>query len=167
MNQFAKPGLAEEKLPPVSTVDNGKVLGVNNGVWDKVAASGGSDLPEVTSDDKDKYLHTNSSTGDLEWSAVSGSGGLVIPSFTESDGSVTCDLTFSQISAAVNAGTCIMAKEICEGGVYGFLNLYQYIPEQDVIVFSFVKAKDGDYAYAKVIICTPGGFMYQEVNPDT
>ena len=42
MNQFAKPGLAEEKLPPVSSADNGKVLGVNNGVWDKVAASGGT-----------------------------------------------------------------------------------------------------------------------------
>lgn len=33
---------------------------------------GGSSLPEVTADDKDKYLHTNASTGDLEWSAVSG-----------------------------------------------------------------------------------------------
>lgn len=31
---------------------------------------GGSDLPSIGSGDKNKFLHTNSSTGDLEWDAV-------------------------------------------------------------------------------------------------
>jgi hypothetical protein len=41
MNEFARPGLAEEKLPPVSTADNDKVLTVDGGVWKAKAPSGG------------------------------------------------------------------------------------------------------------------------------
>ena len=119
MNQFAKPGLAEEKLPPVSTADNGKVLGVNNGVWDKVAASGGSDLPEVTADDKDKYLHTNSSTGNLEWSAVSGGGGgsgggvLVVDSELQMNPAPVFVLkkTAGEIMAALQGGSIAVVRE--------------------------------------------------------
>ena len=43
-----------------------------------LGSGGGSELPPVTEQDKDKYLHTNSTTGDLEWSAVSGGGVLVL-----------------------------------------------------------------------------------------
>ena len=122
MNQFAKPGLAEEKLPPVSTADNGKVLGVNNGVWDKVAASGGSDLPEVTSSDKDKYLHTNSSTGDLEWSAVSGGGGGVLTITADENG--ICDASYNDVIAAAEAGKLIIL--ITTPPLPGWSNIYDY-----------------------------------------
>lgn len=44
MNDFARPGLGATELPPVNSDDNGKVLGVNNGAWDKIdAPSGGGD----------------------------------------------------------------------------------------------------------------------------
>ena len=45
MNQFAKPGLAEEKLPPVSAADNDKACTVVDGVWKaKTPSSGGGVL---------------------------------------------------------------------------------------------------------------------------
>lgn len=139
MNQFAKPGLAEEKLPPVSTADNGKVLGVNNGVWDKVAASGGSDLPEVTADDKDKYLHTNSSTGDLEWSAVSGGGGgnIVVAKFertVSSDGTTvttTCDKTFAELDTARTQGADVIGVILVADDNHGY-----YFNEMFFMVYS-------------------------------
>ena len=150
MNQFAKPGLAEEKLPPVSTEDNGKVLGVNNGVWDKVAASGGSDLPEVTSSDKDKYLHTNSSTGDLEWSAVSGGGGgVLVVNLTQQtiDGELyeVCDKTFSEIHTAAQTMPVIAISKSTDGDVcvsVNSLNLVATIEDHpifggDTAIFSY------------------------------
>jgi hypothetical protein len=43
--------------------------------------SGGGDLPSVTSSDYNKYLHTNTSTGELEWSTISSQ----LPSVSSSD----------------------------------------------------------------------------------
>ena len=53
-------------LPDVTTDDNGKVLGVVNGEWDKVDAP--SSLPDVTAADEDKILQVN---GYGEWVANS------------------------------------------------------------------------------------------------
>lgn len=47
-------GGGESELPEVSTDDNGKVLGVVEGAWDKVDPPEG--LPAVTSDDNGKIL---------------------------------------------------------------------------------------------------------------
>lgn len=44
------------ELPSVTSSDNGKVLEVINGKWDKGSISGGSDLPDVTSSDNGKIL---------------------------------------------------------------------------------------------------------------
>lgn len=58
MNDFAKPGLAEEKLPPVNASDNGKVLGVKDGVWDKVESGGGLKIftiQEIDDEDETTY----------------------------------------------------------------------------------------------------------------
>ena len=51
-------------LPPVTTSDNGKVLGVSSGAWTVTDAPGG--LPSVTSADEGKVLTVNSSG---EWVA--------------------------------------------------------------------------------------------------
>lgn len=144
MNQFAKPGLAEEKLPPVSTADNGKVLGVNNGVWEKVAASGGSDLPEVTSSDKDKYLHTNSSTGDLEWSDVSGGGGgeFVVTFSGEPLLGFSPDKTVSEIHDAATAGKTLVAKcvDTSDGStLFGVINCTHISEGEDYATAIFTK----------------------------
>lgn len=43
-------------LPSVTSADNGDVLTVVNGTWDKAAPSGGDSLPEVTASDNGKVL---------------------------------------------------------------------------------------------------------------
>ena len=58
-------------LPTPSGADDGKLLGVDDGAYAIVD----NPIPSVSADDKDKYLHTNASTGDLEWASVSGGGG--------------------------------------------------------------------------------------------
>ena len=42
MNEFAKPGLANDQFPSVSATDNGKVLTVADGKWAVGNASGGT-----------------------------------------------------------------------------------------------------------------------------
>lgn len=81
---------------------------------------GGSSLPEVTSSDKDKYLHTNSSTGDLEWSAVSGGGGgaLRVAITTEDMGQTyETDKTWQEIYDAVTTGA----------GAFGVIDMGQTV----------------------------------------
>ena len=68
-------------LPSITSQDAGKVMTVeSDGSWGVENVP--SELPTVGASDKDKYLHTNDSTGALEW-AEGGSGGL--PPVTASD----------------------------------------------------------------------------------
>ena len=94
MNAFARPGLAEEKLPPVSSADNGKVLGVNNGVWEKVAASGGTTVvanPTLAGTEADL---TGLQVGDTKYKVPAGGGGGVLI-VTDTNG--TLDKTWQEI----------------------------------------------------------------------
>ena len=65
-----------------------------------------NELPAVAAADKGKYLHTNESTGDLEW-AEGGSGGGVLV-VTDTDG--TLDKTWQEIADA-DLAVVIVASE--------------------------------------------------------
>lgn len=67
-------------LPSITAQDEGKVLTVeNDGSWGVENVP--QELPAVETTDKDKYLHTNASTGAVEWSAVEDE----LPAVTSSD----------------------------------------------------------------------------------
>lgn len=72
-------------LPTISSADAGKVMTVSsNGDWEVDDIP--SPIPAVAQTDKDKYLHTNQTTGALERSAVQGgSGTSILPVETETD----------------------------------------------------------------------------------
>lgn len=118
-------------LPTISQQDAGKVMTVeNDGSWGVENVP--SDLPAVSEADKDKYLHTNASTGDVEWSpaptelpSVSGtdegkvltvnnsgvwvaenlSGGAYLVNYDSTAG--TLDKTWSEINAALASGQLV------------------------------------------------------------
>ena len=75
-NAFA--GLAtaiKNVLPEVGTNDKGKYLHTNDSTGD-LEWSEVEGLPAVGENDKGKYLHTNSSTGDLEWVTITPASGV-------------------------------------------------------------------------------------------
>lgn len=112
------------------TITAEKLNKLEQGVAD---AGGGSDLPEVTADDKDKYLHTNSSTGDLEWSAVSGGGGafVVTEAVDETTGDDTLDKTYAEILAAAEAGMMVIVHRIFMAGSLNILYLSDVFESRD------------------------------------
>ena len=71
-----------------------------------------NELPDVGSSDKGKYLHTNESTGALEW-AEGGSGGgdilianIVLEGFPPT---LSCDMSSSEIISAITNGKTVLA----------------------------------------------------------
>lgn len=100
------PPIAPE-LPAVSASDNGKLLGVSAGKWDKVSET--KELPAYTSSDNGKVLKVNSGGTGVEWGAASGGGAFVIN--VSVDNSVyTMDKTAQEILSAFNAGSYILIK---------------------------------------------------------
>ena len=89
MNEFARPGLAEEKLPPVSTADNDKVLTVDGGVWKAKTPSGGG--------------------------GTGGGGLLVNVTYDDTTETYTCDKTAGEIMAVFEAAGSVVFKTENDG----------------------------------------------------
>ena len=70
-----------KELPAVSNTDNGKLLGVANGEWGKVDAPSGSGLPAVTSDDNGDVLTVVSGA----WAKATPSSGGSLPAVSATD----------------------------------------------------------------------------------
>ena len=134
--------LEANALPKVSSHDNGKVLGVKSGKWQKVDAPSGlptvtgadegkvltvdssgdwsaanipSQLPTVTGADNGKFLGVSSG----EWSVVSGGGSVlnVTATVTSSGGGTlyTLNKTFTEINTAFQGGTPVIVTTIISG----------------------------------------------------
>lgn len=81
---------------------------------ESLAEASGSLLPPVGENDKDKFLHTNASTGEKEWSEASGGYFVVnvIPTYTSLQVTgATVDKTYSEVLAAINAGTPVLVLQ--------------------------------------------------------
>ena len=105
-------GLAESPTP--STRDEALMKAIVDRLSDMAEAG----VPEVTADDKDKFLHTNDTTGALEWASGGGGGGsnIFVCKFRWGDDSFVCDKTLSEISDAYFAGTPIIAFDNVSSG---------------------------------------------------
>lgn len=113
MNDFARPGLGQTELPPVNSDDNGKVLGVNNGAWDKVDApsGGGSDT---------LFAH-----------------------FTLSGESVVCDCTVSEVNEAIEAGKEVVGVFTNNRASLSGVKKYIIYGDEYILYFSFIDLYTG------------------------
>ena len=80
----------------------------------KVAPVTPNELPTVEASDKGKFLHTNESTGALEWSEGGGSGGGVLV-VTDTDG--TLDKTWNEIYDAAENGIPTALRIVDENNI--------------------------------------------------
>lgn len=105
-NIFSNPGLAQGTLPPVNENDNGKILKVVEGMWDKATPSGGSSLPAVTADDNGSVL----TVVEGEWDKAPTSSDVLAVSFTadETFSTATSNKTVGEIIDAVDAGKFVI-----------------------------------------------------------
>ena len=98
-----------QELPAVETTDKDKYLHTNASTGAVEWSAIEDELPAVTASDKDKFLHTNESTGALEWAEGGGSGGGVLV-VTETNG--TLDKTWQEIhDALLTTGAILVIRD--------------------------------------------------------
>lgn len=147
-------------LPKVSSHDNGKVLGVKSGKWQKVDAPSG--LPAVTGSDNGKFLGVNEG----EWSVVSAPSGGGVLNVTDNwvfDDSVnpneivhTLNKTYQEIKTAYLAGMAVIVtltasseedSTTIDQTIYGKVVGVSDVAENDVVtaVSCYVTGINGEY----------------------
>ena len=94
-------------IPSVTSSDNGKVLGVSNGQWNKVDQVDVHNVPSGGT--TGQVLKKASATDyDVTWANESGGGGggdVLVVHYTPENGDIVCDTTYSDIRAAIADGS--------------------------------------------------------------
>lgn len=122
-------------LPEVTTTDNGKVLTVVEGAWDKAEASGSS-LPEVTAADNGKVLTVVEGEWDKVEAGGGGGGGLVVKINRAQDGiNYVLDKTWIEIYTALQT-TPVAFMMVEEDGDYYYIQQH---------IFSSISYYEGAY----------------------
>lgn len=97
--------------------------------------------------------------------ASSGGGGgtaLVFPVFSlATTPTITCDMTFSQIKTAVEAGTCVAAKVVSDDG---FAIYPLTFCSSDYIGFNHNEPQENSIPKSYFIHCSEDGFEYEVLN---
>ena len=122
---------------------------------DDVISVDGDLVPAVSGDDKDKYLHTNASTGDLEWTEVSAGGGNFVEvtyssSMTITELATALGLTLNSNTNGARTFILIQynSKELCrfEYQYYGSFSAkfvqYTHDVNEELVTFSMAKISD-------------------------
>lgn len=108
-------GRSDYRLPTVSTSDNGKILKVVEGEWEK--AEGGSGLPEYGESDAGKVLKVAEGGESIEWAEAGGGGGdtfvihltVTVDPQTFEITTITSDKTNAEMREALIAKKAIFA----------------------------------------------------------
>lgn len=144
------------ELPPVTSDDNGKILKVVNGDWNKGAAP--TELPEVSGTDNGKILTVVNGAWDK--ATASGGGETFHIVYTENSGSTTADKTGAELLAAIEAGkriTCDMIIERSKTTVIENVPLSSYSIVHDVIEETPAVALSYKFSFLEII--SNGGDM--------
>lgn len=106
--------IAGDAVAPTPITNQEKLL---FNIAEEMKAASASDLPDIGSSDKNKYLHTNESTGALEW-AGGGSGGddTEYVTFTMDDalGEYVCDHSYEQIKETMRANKKVIGVVVAQ-----------------------------------------------------
>lgn len=156
INEVAEPG-GGAGLPAVTTDDNGKVLGVVNGAWDKTDAPEGA-LPAVTSEDEGKVLTVEDGAWKAEYPLeppVYDNDYKVTLTATLDEQTqqavLTADKSVAEIYAAAAAGKHCFAVIELAPGTYQRYELYLYSSAQ-VTFYGVEMDEEGGASLAKPVV---------------
>lgn len=119
-----------DTLPKVTSADNGDVLTVVNGAWDKADAA--KELPAVTGTDNGKVLKVVNGA----WEKAAEQTPVIYPeySYDEENTEWVCDKTFEEIATWIAAGRVAIARLNIVGNTFGLIPIAGVIESDGNIV---------------------------------
>lgn len=135
-----------------------KLNNMETGIYDATEAAANAFVADIDSPQDGDVIKYDGTAEKWVNGAASGGGTPVIPEITvgrdESDNNTySCNMTFSQVSAAVASGNCFFLKELASDGAYQLFVLSSFSPDYE-IMFSFLAvygtndAQEMSYVYS-------------------